>query len=46
MRIRAATDKIAEAGIQDLVILGMKAQQVSAVVKRPAGDVRRRTPSC
>lgn len=28
----AATDKIAEAGKQDLVILGMKAQQVAAVV--------------
>jgi oxalate---CoA ligase len=28
-----ATDKIAEAGKQDLVILGMKAQQVAAVVK-------------
>lgn len=28
-----ATDKIAEAGIQDLVILGMKAHQVAAVVK-------------
>lgn len=29
----AATDKIAEAGPQDLVILGMKAHQVAAVVK-------------
>src|SRR3954463_5791643 len=29
----AATDKIAEAGQQDLVILGMKAHQVAAVVK-------------
>ncbi|MEK7736461.1 MAG: 2-dehydropantoate 2-reductase [Pseudomonadota bacterium] len=28
-----ATDKITEAGIQDLVILGMKAHQVAAVVK-------------
>lgn len=28
-----ATDRIAEAGIQDLVILGMKAHQVAAVVK-------------
>jgi len=28
-----ATDKIAEAGVQDLVILGMKAHQVAAVVK-------------
>ncbi|HKU95284.1 MAG TPA: 2-dehydropantoate 2-reductase [Vineibacter sp.] len=29
----AATDKIAEAGAQDLVILGMKAHQVAAVVR-------------
>jgi 2-dehydropantoate 2-reductase len=29
----AATDKIAEAGPQDLIILGMKAQQVAAVVR-------------
>ena len=28
-----ATDRIAEAGVQDLVILGMKAHQVAAVVK-------------
>jgi 2-dehydropantoate 2-reductase len=28
----AATDRIAEAGIQDLVVLGMKAHQVAAVV--------------
>src|SRR5262245_22963240 len=28
----AATDKIAEAGAQDLVVLGMKAHQVAAVV--------------
>ncbi|MBV8315705.1 MAG: NAD(P)-binding domain-containing protein, partial [Planctomycetaceae bacterium] len=31
-----ATDRIAEAGVQDLVILGMKAHQVAAVAK----DVR------
>src|SRR5262245_36454637 len=29
----AATDRIAEAGPQDLVILGMKAHQVAAVVR-------------
>jgi len=31
----AATDRISEAGVQDLVILGMKAHQVAAV----AGDL-------
>ena len=31
-----ATDKITEAGIQDLVILGMKAHQVAAVAGRQA----------
>ncbi len=41
-----ASERIAEAGEQDLIVLGMKAHQVAAVTARPAGDPGRGRPWC